>query len=135
FRRDEGEDGAWTMQPEEIRAWAERARDLNCIEALMCLGDKPDVAFPGYRAFLAKRGLSSTIEYVAEACRIALDAELLPHSNPGVMSAAEMALLRPLNASLGMMLETTSVRLREKGHAPYYAPDKDPKVRLQVLRD
>ncbi|HEY8516339.1 MAG TPA: 7,8-didemethyl-8-hydroxy-5-deazariboflavin synthase CofG [Candidatus Binatia bacterium] len=135
FRRDEGEDGAWTMQPEEIRAWAERARDLNCIEALMCLGDKPEVAFPGYRAFLAKRGLSSTIEYVAEACRIALDAGLLPHSNPGVMSAAEMALLRPLNASLGMMLETTSVRLRQKGHAHYYAPDKDPKVRLQVLRD
>ncbi|MEW6269623.1 MAG: 7,8-didemethyl-8-hydroxy-5-deazariboflavin synthase CofG [Thermodesulfobacteriota bacterium] len=135
FRRDEGEDGAWTMTPAEIRAWAERARDLRCQEALMCLGDKPEAAFAGHRAFLARRGLSSTIEYVAEACRIALEAGLLPHSNPGVMSAEELALLRPLNASLGMMLETTSERLRRKGHAHYYAPDKDPGLRLQVLRD
>jgi FO synthase len=135
FRRDEGEDGAWTMQPEEIRAWAGRARDLDCIEALMCLGDKPEAAFPGYRAFLAARGHASTISYVAEACRVALDAGLLPHSNPGVMSAADMALLRPLNASLGMMLETTSERLRRKGHAHSYAPDKDPELRLRVLRD
>jgi FO synthase len=135
FRRDEGEDGAWTMRPDEIRAWAERARDLSCQEALMCLGDKPEAAFPGYRAFLAERGLASTIRYVAEACRIALDAGLLPHSNPGLMSAEELALLRPLNASLGMMLETTSTRLRRKGHAHYYAPDKEPELRLQVLRD
>jgi FO synthase len=135
FRRDEGEDGAWTMLPEEIRAWAERARDLHCQEALMCLGDKPEAAFPGYRAFLASRGHASTIAYVAEACRIALDAGLLPHSNPGVMSADDLALLRPLNVSLGLMLESVSPLLRRKGHAHYYAPDKDPELRLQVLRD
>jgi len=135
FRRDEGEDGAWTMQPDEIRAWSERARDLRCVEALMCLGDKPEAAFPGYRAFLAGRGHASTIEYVAEACRIALGAGLLPHSNPGLMSADDLALLRPLNVSLGMMLESTSGLLRRKGHAHYYAPDKEPELRLQVLRD
>lgn len=135
FRRDEGEDGAWTMLPDEIRAWAERARDLDCFEALMCLGDKPEAAFPGYRAFLASRGHASTIAYVAEACRIALDAGLLPHSNPGVMSADDMRLLRPLNVSLGMMLESVGERLRKKGYAHYYAPDKDPELRLRVLRD
>jgi 7,8-didemethyl-8-hydroxy-5-deazariboflavin synthase CofG subunit len=134
FRRDEGEDGAWTMQPDEIRAWAERARDLQCQEALMCLGDKPETAFPGYRAFLDSRGHASTIEYVAEACAIALDAGLLPHSNPGVMSARDLELLRPLNVSLGMMLESVSPLLRRKGHAHYYAPDKDPELRLDVLR-
>ncbi|MBM4243534.1 MAG: 7,8-didemethyl-8-hydroxy-5-deazariboflavin synthase subunit CofG [Deltaproteobacteria bacterium] len=135
FRRDEGEDGAWTMRPDEIRAWAERAHDLDCIEALMCLGDQPEAAFPGYRAFLASRGHASTIGYVGEACRIALAAGLLPHSNPGVMSPDDLALLRPLNVSLGMMLESTSAVLRRKGHAHYYAPDKDPDLRLQVLRD
>ena len=135
FRRDEGEDGAWTMQPDEIRAWAERARDLDCVEALMCLGDKPEAAFPAYRAFLAGRGHASTIGYVAEACRIALDAGLLPHSNPGVMTADDLAVLRPFNVSLGLMLESTSPVLRAKGHAHYYAPDKDPELRLQVLCD
>jgi len=135
FRRDEGEDGAWTMQPEEIRAWAERAHDLHCQEALMCLGDKPEAAFAGYRAFLASRGHASTIDYVVEACKIALAAGLLPHSNPGVMSARDLELLRPVNVSLGMMLESVSPLLRQKGHAHYYAPDKDPELRLQVLRD
>jgi len=135
FRRDENEDGAWTMLPEEIRAWAERARDLSCQEALMCLGDKPEAAFPGYRAFLAGRGHASTIDYVVEACRIALAAGLLPHSNPGLMSAQDLALLRPVNVSLGMMLESVSPLLRQKGHAHFYAPDKEPTLRLQVLRD
>lgn len=135
FRRDEDEDGAWTMQPEEIRAWSERARRLLCHEALMCLGDKPEAAFPRYRSFLTARGHASTIEYVAEACRIALDAGLLPHSNPGLMSARDLELLRPLNASLGLMLESVGPTLRRKGHAHYYAPDKEPALRLQVLRD
>ncbi len=135
FRRDEGEDGAWTMRPEEVAAWAERARGLDCCEALMCLGDKPEAAFAGYRSWLAERGHRSTIGYVAESCRIALEHGLLPHSNPGLMSAADLALLKTCNASLGLMLESTSSRLRSKGHAHYYAPDKEPALRLRVLRE
>jgi 7,8-didemethyl-8-hydroxy-5-deazariboflavin synthase CofG subunit len=135
FRRDEGEDGAWTMTPDEIRAWSQRARGLDCVEALLCLGDRPEDVAPGYRRFLADRGHASTIGYVAEASRIALDVGLLPHSNPGVMGVADLALLKSCNASLGMMLETTSARLRRKGHAHYYAPDKDPAVRLEVLEE
>jgi 7,8-didemethyl-8-hydroxy-5-deazariboflavin synthase CofG subunit len=135
FRRDEGEDGAWTMTPDEIRAWSRRARGLECIEALLCLGDKPEDVSPGYRGFLAGRGHASTIEYVAEASRIALDVGLLPHSNPGVMGPDDLALLKQCNASLGLMLETTSTRLRRKGHAHYYAPDKEPAVRLAVLEE
>jgi 7,8-didemethyl-8-hydroxy-5-deazariboflavin synthase CofG subunit len=135
FRRDEGEDGAWTMTPDEIRGWADRARHLDCVEALLCLGDKPEAAFPGYRRFLEERGHRSTIEYVAEASRIALDCGLLPHSNPGLMSAEDLALLKSCNASLGLMLETTSTRLRAKGHAHYYAPDKEPSLRLGVLEE
>ncbi len=135
FRRDEGEDGAWTMTPEEIRAWAERARSLGCVEALLCLGDRPEAVFPGHRRFLRERGLGSTIEYVAEAARIALDCGLLPHANPGLMSAADLSLLKRCHASLGLMLETTSPRLRRKGEVHYYAPDKEPAARLAVLEE
>ena len=134
FRRDEGEDGAWTMTLDEVAAWSARARGLGCCEALMCLGDKPEAVFPAYRRWLDDRGHPSTISYVAEACRVALEQDLLPHSNPGLMSPADLALLRPVNASLGLMLETTSDRLRRKGQAHYYAPDKDPELRLSVIR-
>src|SRR5216683_3395426 len=68
FRKDPGEPGAWTMTPAEIAQWSRRGRALGCREALMCLGDKPEVAFREYRDLLAARGARSTIEYVAFAC-------------------------------------------------------------------
>ncbi|MDG2304722.1 MAG: 7,8-didemethyl-8-hydroxy-5-deazariboflavin synthase CofG [Candidatus Binatia bacterium] len=135
FRRDEGEDGAWTMSPDEIGDWSERARRLGCREALLCLGDQPEAVSPAYREWLTGQGHKNTIEYVERASRISLERGLLPHSNPGIMSAEELALLRPVNVSLGMMLETTSERLRGKGQAHYYAPDKDPALRLEVLEN
>lgn len=135
FRRDEGEDGAWTMSPDEIAEWSGRARRLGCREALLCLGDQPEAVSPNYRRWLEEQGHRNTIEYVERASRISLEHGLLPHSNPGVMSVDEMALLRPVNVSLGLMLETTSERLRGKGHAHYYAPDKDPALRLEVLEN
>lgn len=135
FRRDEGEDGAWTMSPDEIRAWSRRARGLDCVEALLCLGDKPEAVFAGHRRFLESRGLTSTIEYVAEASQIALREGLLPHSNPGLMSPSDLALLKACNASLGLMLETNSPRLRGKGQPHFYAPDKEPMRRIAVLEE
>lgn len=135
FRRDEGEDGAWTMSPDEIGEWSARARRLGCREALLCLGDQPEAISKAYRDFLAEQGHRNTIEYVERASRISLENGLLPHSNPGIMTADDLALLRPVNVSLGMMLETTSERLRGKGHAHYYAPDKDPTLRLEVLEN
>lgn len=135
FRRDEGEDGAWTMSPDEIAEWSERARRLGCKEALLCLGDQPEAVSPAYREWLSEQGHANTIEYVERASRISLDQGLLPHSNPGVMTSDDLVRLRPVNVSLGMMLETTSERLRGKGHAHYYAPDKDPALRLEVLEN
>ena len=135
FRRDEEQDGAWTMSLDEIARWSERARGLGCCEALMCLGDKPEAAFAGYRRWLAAGGWRSTIDYVAASCRVALGAGLLPHSNPGLMTPEDLSLLRPLNASLGLMIESTSPRLRTRGEVHYYAPDKDPELRLAVVRD
>jgi len=134
FRQDPDTPAAWTMLPEEVRDWSRRGRALGCIEALMCLGDKPERAYKAYRRTLAVLGCESTIEYVAHACRVALDEGLLPHTNAGVMTGDEMAALRPLNVSMGLMLESVSERLRERGGAHQQAPDKDPAVRLAMLR-
>jgi len=133
FRKDPGDPGAWTMRPEEIAAWSRRGHELGCKEALMCLGDKPEVAFKEYRATLDELGVRSTIEYVARACEIALQQGLLPHTNAGLMTREEMALLRPLNASMGLMLENISPRLRGRGGVHQAAPDKDPALRMKMI--
>src|SRR5262245_51774675 len=112
FRKDPEDPGAWTMQREEIRQWLARARVQGCKEALMCLGDTPEAVFPTYRATLAELGHTSTVAYVYEACEMALAAGLLPHTNAGVLSGADMQRLRRVNVSLGLMLESTSPRLR-----------------------
>jgi 7,8-didemethyl-8-hydroxy-5-deazariboflavin synthase CofG subunit len=135
FRRDPGDPGAWTMTPEEIVDWSRRGRELGCFEALMCLGDKPERVFKEYRQTLSSFGARSTTEYLARACRLSLEEGLLPHTNAGVMTAEELALLRPLNVSMGLMLENVSPRLRGRGQVHQYAPDKDPRVRLKMLED
>src|SRR4029077_13550761 len=81
FRKDPDDPDAWTMTPAEIATWSERGRRLGCKEALVCLGDKPELAFPAYRATLASFGHRTTVDYVHRACAIALDAGLLPHTN------------------------------------------------------
>jgi 7,8-didemethyl-8-hydroxy-5-deazariboflavin synthase CofG subunit len=133
FRRDPGDPGAWTMTLPEIAEWSRRGRELGCKEALMCLGDKPEVAFKDYRETLRSLGARSTIEYVAFACEAALKEGLLPHTNAGIMSRDEMRMLRPLNASMGLMLENVSPRMRQRGGVHQWAPDKDPSVRMRMI--
>ncbi len=133
FRKDPGDPGAWTMMPDEIAEWSRRGQALGCKEALMCLGDKPEVAFKEYRATLEGLGVRSTIEYVGRACEIALACGLLPHTNAGLMTRGEMAMLRPLNASMGLMLESISPRLRARGGVHQAAPDKDPALRMKMI--
>jgi len=103
-----------------------------CIEALFCLGDKPEVAYRSHREWLAARGHATTAEYLVEACKVAFEGGMLPHTNAGILTADEMAALRPWNASMGLMLESVSPRLRQRGMAHYYAPDKDPALRLRM---
>ncbi len=135
FRKDPDDPDAWTMRPEEIRTWAARGRALGCREALLCLGDRPETAFPSYRALLARLGHRTTAEYLYEAATIALDAGLLPHTNAGVLTREEMARLKEVNVSLGLMLESVSPRLRAPGGVHHRAPDKDPARRLRMLRE
>lgn len=135
FRADPDDANAWTMLPEEVRSTSAAAAALGCIEGLMCLGDRPEKAFRAHRRTLAVLGCDSTVAYVARCCEIALEEGLLPHTNAGVMTADELRLLRPTNVSMGLMLENVSPRLRAKGEAHYYAPDKDPQVRLAMMEE
>ena len=135
FRKDPGDPDAWTMSPDEIAGVLGRGREQGCKEALMCLGDKPELAFPQYRETLAGFDHQTTAEYVYRACEIALSHGLLPHTNAGVLTCDEMKMLKPVNASLGLMLENVSPRLSMRGMPHFSAPDKDPGVRMQMLRE
>ena len=135
FRKDPGDPDAWTMLPEDIAGWSTRGRALGCKEALLCLGDKPEIAFREYRTTLASLGHATTAEYVERASAIALECGLLPHTNAGLLTGDEMARLRDVNVSLGLMLENVSPRLRESGQVHQWAPDKNPALRLRMLRE
>jgi len=135
FRKEPDDPDAWTMRPDDVEAWSLRGRRLGCKEALLCLGDKPELAYPSHRATLAALGQPSTAAYVRHASEIAFDCGLLPHTNAGILSRDEMALLKPVNVSLGLMLENVSPRLRARGEVHHHAPDKDPAVRLRMLRE
>jgi 7,8-didemethyl-8-hydroxy-5-deazariboflavin synthase CofG subunit len=135
FRKDPTDPGAWTMAPPEIDDVLRRGSAQGCREALMCLGDKPESAFPLYRETLAQFGHRTTTEYVARACRMAIAHGFLPHTNAGVLTYDEMELLRPVNASLGLMIETVSPRFTLKGMPHFSAPDKHPSVRLRMLEE
>jgi len=108
-----------------------------CKEALFTLGDRPEDRWDVAREWLEAAGYESTLDYVrALAIRVLEETGLLPHLNPGVMSWQELARLKPVAPSMGMMLETTATRLfTEPGGAHYGSPDKDPAVRLRVLED
>lgn len=136
FRKDPGEAGAKTMTPDEVLEVATAGESLGCKEALFSLGDKPEALFPEMRQELQRFGHRRTLEYLVQMCQLVLErTSLLPHANPGVMGPKDLERLRDVNASMGLMLESTSRRLLAKGMAHDNAPDKDPAVRLKTLEN
>lgn len=136
FRKDPGQPGAHFMTPDEVLAVAEKGRIAGCKEALFSLGDQPEKIFPEARDFLQQQGFSRTLDYVAAMSQLVLERTgLLPHANPGLMDRAALEQLRESNASVGMMLETTSVRLMRDGLAHAKAPDKVPAMRLRTIEE
>lgn len=134
FVRRPSDPRAHTMTPEEVLAVAEAGRAAGCKEALFSLGDKPELRYASYREWLRRRGYERTIEYLRDMCALVLERTgLLPHANPGVMTEDDIALLRPVTASMGLMLESTSERLLERGGAHRGCPDKVPSVRLATI--
>lgn len=122
---------AKTYTLDEVATLTEGGVRTGCIEALFCLGDKPEIAYRAYKEWLAGEGFRSTAEYLVEGCRVACEGGLLPHTNAGLLTVPEMEALKPLNASMGLMLESTK-RLRGRGEAHRYAPDKEPKLRIEM---
>ncbi|HET9629792.1 MAG TPA: 7,8-didemethyl-8-hydroxy-5-deazariboflavin synthase CofG, partial [Novosphingobium sp.] len=120
---------------EEVVAIARAGKAAGCTEALFTLGDKPEQRFALAREELASLGHETTVSYLREMCAAVLaETGLLPHVNAGVMTREELASLRPVSASMGLMLESVSDRLCQKGGAHYRSPDKAPAARLETLR-
>ena len=123
------------MSIEKVLEIARQGKALGCKEALFTLGEKPELRYKAAREALDQMGYSTTLEYLHAAAKAVFDETgLLPHANPGTMTDSEIALLRQVSPSMGIMLETASKRLSEKGMPHYGSPDKDPEVRLDTLR-
>jgi FO synthase len=136
FRKAPGEPGAKTMTLDEALSVVRQGKLLGCTEVLFSLGDKPEAIYPEMKEFLRQRGLQRTLDYLYEACRAVLEeTELLPHSNPGVMGKGDLQRLKEVNASLGLMLESSSEQLLLAGGAHDDAPDKKPAVRLRTIEE
>lgn len=109
---------------------------MGCREALFVLGDRPERRYPRARRWLRQNRYDSTIEYLYDMCALVLgETRLYPHSNPGILTRRELAALKQVNVSMGLMLESTSRRLCEPGGPHHENPTKDPRLRLRVLQD
>jgi FO synthase len=121
---------------EEAVSVATEGARLGCKEALFTLGERPELRYRAAREWLSAHGFDSTLHYLAHAAAAVRDrAGLLPHINAGCMTAQEMAMLRPVCASMGLMLESAATRLCEKGGPHHGSPDKEPSVRLATLAE
>jgi FO synthase len=122
------------LAPEEVVAIAEAGRRQECKEAMFTLGDRPEERYPIARRWLAERGYHSTLDYLrAVSIKVIEETGLLPHLNPGVMTWEDMARLKHVSASMGLMLETSSERLSGRGGPHFGSPDKLPGVRLRTI--
>ena len=136
FRRDPGQSGAHTMTPEEVLEVVRAGGKLGCTEALFSLGDKPELAFPEMRATLRHLGYNSTLHYLEAMCDLVVrETNLLPHPNPGLLSAEWLKRLARWSPSMGLMLESTSTDLLKAGAAHDNAPDKPPYKRLRTIEE
>jgi len=122
------------MAVDQVLEIARQGARLGCKEALFTLGEKPELRYSAARAALDKLGFATTLDYVAHVAGLVLkETGLLPHINAGNMTAAEIATLRRVSASMGIMLESAADRLGDKGMPHHGSPDKVPATRLETL--
>lgn len=134
FVKQPGDPEAHTMTPEEVLAVARAGQRMGCKEALFSLGDKPELKYPEHRRWLAQWGYRTTLEYLRDMCQLVLrETGLLPHVNPGILTLEDVAMLREVSVSMGLMLENVSRRLLRPGQAHHRCPDKVPELRLATL--
>jgi len=123
------------LSPEQVLDIARAGKAAGCREALFTLGDKPELRYRAAREALAALGCETTLEYLGQMAALVLaETGLLPHLNPGVLTRADYESLRPVSASMGIMLESAAARLCEPGGPHYGSPDKHPEIRLASIR-
>jgi FO synthase len=136
FRKAPGEPGAKTMTFDEVLKVVRQGKLLGCTEVLFSLGDRPEAIYPEMKHFLEQAGFQRTLDYLYEACKVALEETgLLPHSNPGLMGRHDLKRLKEVNISLGLMLENVSERLMLPSGPHDNAPDKKPSLRLKTIEE
>ncbi len=125
------------LSPDEVLDIVRRGAELGCTEVLFTLGDRPEDRWTAAKEWLEEAGYPDTLSYVrAMSIKVLEETGVLPHLNPGVLSWTDLQRLKPVSASMGMMLETTATRLWSEKSGPHYgSPDKEPAVRLRVLED
>jgi len=134
FARAPGDPAAHTMTPDEVLAVAEAGRRQGCKEAMFSLGEKPEEIYPQVREQLAHLGHRTMISYLRAMCELVLERTgLLPHANPGILTREELAELREVNASMGLMLENVSPRLAGPGGPHWQCAGKLPSARLDTI--
>jgi len=123
------------LTPEQVLKIAQDGARAGCKEALFTLGDKPELRYKAAREGLKELKQDSTLSYLRDMAEMVFkETGLFPHLNPGLMTAAEFAELRQVSISMGIMLESASDRLLEKGMPHYGSPDKVPALRLDTIR-
>jgi len=134
FARPPGDPAAGILTPDEVLEFAHRGEASGCKELLFSLGEKPELRYETVRTRLAALGYRWMTEYLAAMCaRVLEETSLLPHINAGTLDEDEIRMLRPVSASMGMMLESVSRRLTRAGEAHHACPDKVPVQRIRTL--
>jgi FO synthase len=136
YRKNPFQSSSIMMKPIEVMNLANIGRKYRCTEALIVAGEKPEDRYKQAREWLKQLGFTSLVEYVIDISeKIVKETGLLPHSNLGNITKEEMKLLKVHNVSIGLMLESSSERLIQKDMAHEFAPSKNPKNRLEVIKN
>jgi FO synthase len=136
FVKHPGDPKAGYLTPEEILDIARNGERLGCKEALFSLGERPELRYTQASDILSQHGYQTTIDYLIEACRLVLEkTSLIPHVNAGTLTVSEIAQLRAVSGSMGMMLENVSKRLMKPGLPHHGCPDKTPILRLRTIEE
>jgi len=135
YKKEPSSPGLSLMTPEMALILAEKGRSRQCTEALIVTGERPEERYAEAKRWLHSQGHSNLVDYICEISEmILIKTGMLPHTNAGSLYKSELQALKETNVSIGVMLESSSERLMEKGMPHAGAPSKDPRVRLSTLR-